>query len=619
MRRRLSSLSPLSSILVIFFAQASFFSSKAGRSLTGYIFRLHQTLQIHTHGDKKDLTGGLLGQETTVLSYGTKSSTSGSDSDITPDGDEPTEYEKRHLRRIGENLPLSAFLIAIVELTERFTYYGAQGLFQNYVSHHADGRDGAPGLGLGHQAATGLNLMFQWLCYVTPFFGAILADQYLGKYNAILVFCGVYWVGLVVLWTTALPASIESGSSIPGFIVALVIIGFGTGGIKSNIAPLIADQYQRRTMAVKTLNTGERVIIDIAITYQRIYMVFYWCINLGSMSLLATPFIEKSKGFWASFLLCFCMFHVSILILVIRRKSYIVRPPQGSIITNAFKAIGLMIRSRDLNAAKPSWRENNNKVGEVPWSDHFVEELKRALRACKVFVFYPVFWVCYNQFSNNFVTQAGQMEGHGIPNDMMQNFDAISILVFTPLLEFAIYPFLRRLGYELRPIARIGLGFWFAALGVGYAAIVQHLIYSAGPCYDAPGACPEGMDGNSPLPNHVHIAIQTPAYVFMALAEIFVSVTGLEYAYTKAPPSMKSFVQATYLFIGAFSAALGEALVPVAKDPLFLWMYTGIAIAAFVTGCLTYAMFHHYDDMEEEAYDLDRNEPVLEMQGKKQV
>jgi POT family proton-dependent oligopeptide transporter len=83
----------------------------------------------------------------------------------TPEGDEPNEYERGHLRRVGENLPASAFLIALVELCERFTYYGAQGLFQNYINNRPNGNDGARGLGLGHQGATGLNLFFQWFCY----------------------------------------------------------------------------------------------------------------------------------------------------------------------------------------------------------------------------------------------------------------------------------------------------------------------------------------------------------------------------------------------------------------------------------------------------------------------
>jgi proton-dependent oligopeptide transporter, POT family len=90
---------------------------------------------------------------------------SGSETGPTPDGEEPNEYEKSTLRRIGDKLPASAFLIAVVELTERFTYYGAQGLFQNYISNSPDGSEGQKGLGMGHQAATGLNLYFQWFCY----------------------------------------------------------------------------------------------------------------------------------------------------------------------------------------------------------------------------------------------------------------------------------------------------------------------------------------------------------------------------------------------------------------------------------------------------------------------
>ena len=222
---------------------------------------------------------------------------------------------------------------------------------------------------------------------MTPILGAIISDQYLGKYKTILIFCGIYWVGLMILWTTALPVSIENGAGLGGYIAAIIIIGLGTGGIKSNIAPLIADQYQRRVMAIRTEKNGERVVIDPAITYQRIYMIFYWCINVGALSLMATPFMEKYEGFWTAFLMCFCMFNVGIFILVIRRKSYVVRPPQGQIITDAFKAIGMMIMSRDLDAPKPSWREAHGRTKTVPWNDHFIEELKRALRACKVFVF----------------------------------------------------------------------------------------------------------------------------------------------------------------------------------------------------------------------------------------
>ena len=146
-------------------------------------------------------------------------------------------------------------------------------------------------------------------------------------------------------------------------------------------------------MAIKTLESGERVIIDPAITYQRIYMMFYGCINVGCLSLLATPFMEQYCGFWTAFLMCWCMFCVAVAILIFCRNRYVVRPPQGSIITDSFKALGLMIAGRSMDAPKPSWRTQKGKSKPVPWNDHFIDELKRALRACKVFAFYPIFWV----------------------------------------------------------------------------------------------------------------------------------------------------------------------------------------------------------------------------------
>lgn len=40
--------------------------------------------------------------------------------------------------------------------------------------------------------------------------------------------------------------------------------------IRSNISPLIAEQYREEYPYIKTLASGERVIVDPAITVQRI-------------------------------------------------------------------------------------------------------------------------------------------------------------------------------------------------------------------------------------------------------------------------------------------------------------------------------------------------------------
>ncbi|KAJ4339308.1 peptide transporter ptr2 [Ascochyta clinopodiicola] len=527
----------------------------------------------------------------------------------TPDEGVPTAEEKRTLRRIGDPLPKAAFLVAIVELCERFTYYGASGLFQNYIQRPLDGSEGRGALGMGHQGATGLSTFFQFWCYVTPILGAIIADQYLGRYNTILIFCGVYIVGLIILTTTSIPGALANGAGMGGFIASIIVIGLGTGGIKSNVAPLIADQYKRRQMAIGTdPKTGERVIIDPAITIQRIYMIFYWCINIGCLALLPTPYMERDVGFWSAFLLCTCVFLLGTVVLVLGKKVYVVRPPQGSIITDAFRVIWIGIKNRKLDAAKPSYQSGtDNNSNKLRWDDHFVDEVKRSLVACQVFCFYPIYWVVYGQFSNNFISQGAQMRLHGIPNDLMQNFDPIAIIVFLPIIDRWLYPLLRKMKIPFPPINRIVAGFWIASTAMIYAAVIQHFIYKAGPCYDAP-LCDADLDSNGVHQgNNIHIAAQTGAYMLIGLSEIFASVTGLEYAYTKAPPNMKSFVQSMYLLTNAFGSAISEGLNPVLVDPKIQWMYTSLAVFSFVAGCAIWILFHHLNAQEEEMNALDKN------------
>lgn len=446
---------------------------------------------------------------------------------------------------------------------------------------------------------------------MTPIIGAIVADQYLGRYNTILVFSVFYTAGILILWTTALPVSIEGGHALGGLVTAMIVIGLGCGGIKANVSPLIAEQYRETKMKIKVLKSGERVIVDPAITIQRIYMIFYLCINIGSLSSIATTEMEKNIGFWAAYLLPFCMFCVAFFTVVAGRKLYVRRPPTGSILPRAFKAMAIGSKNKfNMDAAKPSWQAEHGGR-EVDWTDQFVDELKRALVACKVFVFYPIYWVVYTQMTTNLTSQAAQMNLHGIPNDLMQNIDPIAIIVFIPILDRLVYPGLRRMGIQFKPITRIFMGFMFGAISMAYAAGVQKLIYNAGPCYDAPAACDAGMtpDGDY-LPNNVHVAVQTPAYFFIGLSEIFASITGLEYAYTKAPSTMKSFIMSMFLVTNAFGAALAIALIPTAVDPKLLWMYVGLAISCFIAGVLFWIIYSKYNATEEEMNALDLHEEV---------
>ncbi|KAF2687652.1 DNA repair helicase [Lentithecium fluviatile CBS 122367] len=549
------------------------------------------------------------------------------------DVDTPTPEDFATLPKVADNLPYGAFLVAIVELCERFAYYGLSGPFQNYMSNRYNDPNGLPGaLGLAQTGATALSNFFQFWCYVTPILGAIVADQYLGKYLTIKYFSMVYMVGIFILFVTSLPFSIERGGAFPGLIAAMIIIGLGTGGIKSNVSPLIAEQVRTTKPFVKHLRGGKRVIVDPEVTVQRVYMIckvplstaglhfLYMCINIGSISAIATTTLELHVGFWSAYLLPLLMFCVGYFVLVSGKKRYVIKPPQGGVIGNCFKALWIAARNRfDLDQAKPSLQRPGRAAYKISWDDKFVDELKTSLIACKVFLFFPIYWVTYSQMMNNFVSQAGQMQLHGLPNDILPNIDPITIILMIPLLDRFIYPFIRtRLHLAFTPATRITWGFLIASLAMSYAAILQSRIYAAGPCYSHPLHCDAGkLAEDKYSPNEVHVAWQTPAYILIALSEILASITGLELAYAKAPQNMKSFIMSLFLLTSAGGSALGILIAPSARDPHLVWLYAGLAAAAAAAGGLFHWTFRGVEG--EAPRVVESAEEGIELVGRKSV
>ncbi|KAJ2958319.1 hypothetical protein NQZ79_g6080 [Umbelopsis isabellina] len=513
-------------------------------------------------------------------------------------GPEPTPEEWESLREVADNIPLSAFLVILIEFCERFTYYGLSGPFQNYIQNPAPSSYPAdqPGaLGRGQQTATALNTFFQFWGYITPILGGIIADQYLGKYRTILVFGIIYAVGLLILTLTSIPSAIESGASFPGFVVALIIIGLGMGGIKSNVSPLVAEQYRSKVPFVRTLKNGERVIVTPRATYQKIFNMFYWGINVGGMSSVATTELEKQVGFWAAYLLPTAMFIPALLVVILGRKRYIENPARGSIFIEVGRLTRLSWKVKGgLDACKPSRLEVENPelMKNVTWDDVFVDELRRTFKACVVFCWYPIWWLAYSQMTSNLVSQAAEMWTGNVPNDIIQNIDPFVLIITIPIMDRVVYPTLRRYGYPMKPIFRITLGFLFASISMAYAAGVQSMIYKSAPYYEGVGEAGAG--------NWISAGIQIPAYAFIALSEIFASITGLEYAYKKAPESMKSLVMALFLFTVCLSSVLQFALVSVAIDPKIEWMYVGISVATFICAPLFWLCHHKQDDTDIE-------------------
>jgi proton-dependent oligopeptide transporter, POT family len=270
-------------------------------------------------------------------------------------------------------------LIVIVELCERFSFYGCKGVWTNYIKNRYDDPLTPGMLGLGPMGALGLQKFFTFWAYSTPIGGAIIADQRLGRYKTIILGCIFYIIGGLILTLTSIPLpSLTQTTHVAGFISAIIFMGLGTGGIKSNVSALVAEQCTGTTRKLKQLQ-NEWVIVDPAVTAHRIYMYFYFAINVGSLGSALTAVMEHKIGFWSAYVLPLISFVGAMVIVIAGRRTYILRKPQGSVTLDAFKALNIARKKGwKLDAAKPA-----NTPG-VPWDDQFVNELKRALVACKV-------------------------------------------------------------------------------------------------------------------------------------------------------------------------------------------------------------------------------------------
>lgn len=299
-------------------------------------------------------------------------------------------------------------------------------------------------------------------------------------------------------------------------------------------------------------------------------------------------------------------------VLATNRKKYHLTPPTGSVLEKFLKMMRFAIKRSpsiwkiDWEQAKPSNVAPGDRPDWMTYDDAWVDEVRRGLMACRVFLFLPIFFLAYNQMSNNLTAQAGNLQLHGAPNDLIQNLNPLSIIIMVPMLDHGLYPLLRKMGIKFTPIKRMTAGFFLGMASMIAAAVMQHYIYSMHRCGDHATECGGAVE--------INVWAQSLPYVLVGLAEIFTNVTSMEYAFTKAPENMKSLVMSVNLFMSAISAALGQAFLPLSDDPLLVWNYVTVAIISLIGGVAFWFCFKHLDAEEDKLNMLKKTQFVGQSQ-----
>lgn len=377
------------------------------------------------------------------------------------------------------------------------------------------------------------------------------------------------------------------------------------GLFKPNIAPTIIDQYQHQYEYVKVLKSGERVLVDPETTIQRMMLVFYALTNVGAFYGLATTYAEKDVGYWLAFLLPGIIYFLLPILLWVNYKRTVKIPPSKSAYDSVYSIIWIALKKNGWRffrkgfwePARPSVMRANGittyKGKTIEWDDKLVNDVSRTFSACQVFLYFVIWNLNDGGIGSVLSSQGSTMTTNGAPNDLLGKFNPLTIIVTIPILNYVIYPFLRRYKIPFGRITRITTGFVLAAISGAIGAIIQWRIYKTSPCgYHATG-CDIGTGVS-----HLSIWLQVPTVSLGAISECLCSVTAYELAYSRAPKNMRALVVSLFLFTTALSSALAQALTPVMKDPYLTWVWGAPAIALGVQTVHFYFTYRHMDNDE---------------------
>ncbi len=273
------------------------------------------------------------------------------------------------------------------------------------------------------------------------------------------------------------------------FFAGLMLIAIGSGGVKPNVSVMVGDQFENEN--------------DTNIA--KLYDIFYFGINIGAFfSMLITPVLKNSKyGAPLAFGVPGILMFIALLTFWAGKNKYKIKIPSD-------------IRREE--------------------SAPFMEQLKSVWKVLVVFAFIPMYWALYDQNGSEWVIQAGKMDLHfmGVTwfQEQIQVVNALLILILIPVFSFGVYPLLEKMGIRVTALRKIGWGLVFMVITFSLTSWIQIQI-------------DHGVKLN--------IVWQLLAYVIVTVSEIMVSITGLEYAFSQAPKSMKSTIMSIFfltIFLG---------------------------------------------------------------------
>lgn len=318
-----------------------------------------------------------------------------------------------------------------------------------------------------------------------------------------------------------------------GLFIGLILIALGAGGIKPCVSAHVGDQFGSQNKHLLS----------------RVFGWFYLAINLGAfVSSLLIPVILEYYGPHYAFGLPGILMLLATILFWMGRNKFVHIPPSG-------------------------WKKFRTET--------FGKEGLQALLNLSVlyYIFLPVFWALFDQTGSSWVLQGLQMNTQvttplgefQLGAAQIQAFNPFFILLLIPTFTYVVYPLIDKV-FPLTPLRKISIGFFLTAASFAIVALIQI-----------------GIDRSPQTPPH--ILWQAVPYLVMTAGEVMISITCLEFSYTQAPKSMKSFIMSLYflsvtagnlLTAGVNKIIMIDEKTSRLEGASYFWFFSGLMFVAAV-------------------------------------
>ncbi|GAB4832028.1 hypothetical protein Ancab_006046 [Ancistrocladus abbreviatus] len=454
----------------------------------------------------------------------------------------------------------AAALLVGYEAFERMAYYGVASNLVVYLTTKLDEDTVSSTINVNYWSG---------LVWITPIFGAYIADTYLGRFWTFTIASLVYIIGMILLTMAVSLKSLKpscvnqfcskaSSFQIAFFYVALYIIAIGAGGTKPNISTFGADQFDEFNPHEKQLKAA----------------FFNWwifgCYTGSFIAHSALVYIQDNLSWGVGYGIATVGLAMSLIFFYIgtpiyrhkqRKANY---SPAGEIVKVITTAIGnrkLQIPKQipQLHELEPQYYLSSGKE-QIHHTANFrfldkaaiIEGSSRApctvtqVQKTKLLIGMTVIWFTllvpsafWAEKETIFIKQGTTMDcnlgsSFRVPPASLSSIRDLFVVVASPFYDLYFVPFMRQRTSNPRGITilqRLGIGsaIQVVAIAMAYFVELRRL-------YIIKVDRITGAEDIVPM----SIVWQLPQYVVMGLSDVFLSTGMLEFFYDQSPKDMQS-------------------------------------------------------------------------------